>query len=488
MAKKLSKADIRKYQEKVRIDPVKWAKESLNVELWSKQVEILEAIRDNNRVVVRSSNAVGKSLLSAVAALWFSEAFSPSYVVLTSSSWRGVEKTLFPEIAKLHLNSRIPLGGEMLNVEWKRSPNWRVFGVSADKAENFAGFRSQNGTFVIVDEASALDNDIMEAISGLCAGANSKILLIGNPLRPSGPFYNAFSSPLWKKFSISAFESPNVLSGKEIIRGLATKQWAEEMKNELGENSPAYKARVLGEFPSSSDSSLVSLDIIERSIKDKFDKLPNNLPVIIGVDIARYGSDSSVILTRKGSYVIDVQKYNGISTMELTGHIVKQASQYSNAVIFTDDGGVGGGVSDRLFELKQNVIPVNNAQRAISPDNYANARAECYWNVRNALEKNELYFDEHTKQAAYELSNINYMYNSSGKLLIEAKTDIKKRIGKSPDLADALALTFAAQKKEIVRTTEWLVVEENDTKQTETKKPVVEAVRNIDRFFSNDND
>ena len=237
------------YQEAVRADPVGWVNQQYGVELWSKQAEVIEAVRDHPRVVVPSCNAAGKSFVAACTAMWYSEAVYPSYVVITGASWTGIEKVVWPWIHRLHIRARHPQGGELHQFEWKRGVQWGIFSVSATEPERFAGFRTEAGVLVIVDEASSLDRMIFDAIMGLTASEGNKVLMIGNPLRTVGPFKDAWESPLWHRVSISALETPNVVHGREIIPGLATKQWIDERRVEWGENNAEYVARVLGQFP-----------------------------------------------------------------------------------------------------------------------------------------------------------------------------------------------------------------------------------------------
>ncbi len=267
----LSPENVASWQAGVWADPVGYVNAMFGIELWSKQAEVLEAIRDHPRVAVPSCNAAGKSFLSACAAHVFSEARAPSYVVITGASWTGIEKVVWPWIHKLHNAALSPLGGELLNIEWKRGLQWGVFSVSPNQPERFAGFRTENGVMVIVDEASSLDRDIHEAILGLTASYGSRILYIGNPLRTTGPFYDACEGSAkenWKVIPISAFDTPNVDTGRNIIQGLATKEDVQSLKIELGENSAAYSARVLGEFPATGENSFFDGAVLRMMEKE----------------------------------------------------------------------------------------------------------------------------------------------------------------------------------------------------------------------------
>jgi len=415
-------------------------------------------VRDHPRVAVRSANAVGKSFLAACLTLWFLETHCPGYVVTTSSSWRGVEKVLWPEIRRIHRQAPCKLGGQLLKTEWQRGDQWAAFGVSADVPENFAGFRNANGILVIVDEASSLDREIHHAILGLAASAHSRVLYIGNPLRPQGPFYDLFASPAWECLSISALECPNVAVDRDIIPGLATSTWVEERRQEWGEESPAFKSRVLGEFPDSAEDSIIPRAWVEAAMKRDIPEI-DKAALQLGCDVARYGSDRTVLCIRDKHAVRHVEWHLKKSTMDTAGRVKAVARDWAIRAenVAIDDTGVGGGVTDRLRELGMRVHGVNFAARAADPSRFANMRTEMYWNLRQALNPEleqarsgagALAIPRSNADLCAEISLPAYGYASAGQIKLESKDDIKRRLGRSPDLADALALTFARREAE----------------------------------------
>jgi len=433
------------YQAAVWRDPIGWIYTVLGAELWGRQAEIAEAVRDHPRVAVRSANAIGKSFLAACLTTWFLEAHCPGYVITTSSAWRGIEKVLWPEIRRVIRRANYPMGGELLKTEWRRGDQWAAFGVSADQPENFAGFRTEGGVFVIVDEASAIEPEIMEAIIGLSASAGSRILLIGNPLRPSGPFYDAFKSPAWKCLHIGAMECPNVIARDEIIPGLATAEWVEERKLEWGESSPAYQARVLGEFPSEGEDCLIPLAWAEHAMETLAAPMGEKR---MGVDVARFGNDRTVLAVRHGRVLTHIESYQGRDLMQTCGVVIAtaQAQGIPPAQIYLDDGGLGGGVTDRLREQGFPIVAVNFGAQAREQQRFANCRSEMYWHLRdnmNPENPKSVQIPKRYSALAYECASMKYGYTSKGQIQIESKDNIRKRIGRSPDLADALALTFA---------------------------------------------
>lgn len=444
--KPLSLDELAVYQRATWDNPAGWAYRALDVRLWSKQQQVLEALRDYPRVACRSSNAAGKSFVAAIAAIWYLQARVPSYVVTTSSSWTGVERVIWPEITQLVHNAPFDLSGQLLRTEWRLGEQWGAFGVSADTPENFAGFRTPRGVLVIVDEASAIREEIYDAIMGLTATEGSRVLMIGNPLRPEGPFYESFSSAAWHQIHISAFDTPNVRAGRNIIPGLATLEWIEERKLEWGVEHPAYLARVLGEFPEGTVNSVIPLMWAESA-------LTRPVPGIIGekwlgVDVARFGDDRTVLVLRDPLAVRHLETHTREDTMQTVGRVVN-AMQTRNIPadhVMIDDTGLGGGVTDRLREMGHQVQAVNNGATASDKQQFANVRAESYWRLREALNplgRDSLAIPEQYKALVYECASPTYHFTPKGQILLRPKSEIKKRLGRSPDLADALALTYA---------------------------------------------
>jgi len=444
-------SDAAAYIAATQRDPVGWCRRALGIDPWSKQCEALQMLRDNDRVAIRSGHAVGKSFISAAMALWYSECHVPSYVITTSSSWTNVEKTTWPEMSKMRRYAPYDIGGEMLLTEYRRGIQWGIFSVSPKDPENFSGFRTPGGVLVIIDEASDLEPDIMEAILGLTMSGHSKILMIGNPLRPSGPFYDAFHNSTWATMAISSYDSPNVMSGREVIPGLCTAERIEERAIEWGRNSPTFKARVLGEFPDGSDNMLIKLSWVEQAMRREYQAEIDRNSLCMGVDVAREGGDRIVFLIRDKYAVRYMEIHQHESLMVTAGRTIDIARKHNVQPerVFIDDVGMGGGPTDRLRELDFAVTPINFGHKAQDAVRFSNVRAECYWRLREWLDPTQggtpgAIPAEH-KALAHECAMPLTDFTSKGQIKLEPKDDIKKRLGRSPDLADALALTFSGR-------------------------------------------
>ena len=439
-------AEIDAYLEVVRKRPIAYARNVLGLKLWKKQRQILKACADPKIpfISVRSGNGVGKTFLTASIICQYLDSHCPGYAVVSSSSWKQLVKTVWPTLRKVHRQAPVALGGEMQLSEWKRGNEWGAFCASPDEPENFSGFRTENGVLIVVDEASALKKHVHEAIMGVASAAGSKVVYTGNPLRPEGPFYETFSNPDWVNFHIDSREVVDL-----GIPGLATQEWVDTRRREWGTSSPMYQARVLGEFPESGENQLVPLEWANAAIYKGEEELPRDGDLVMGVDVARYGGDSTFIVIRDNTSLCYMEELQNRSTMEICGSVIHNINMkgVDPSHVSIDDSSMGGGVVDRLRELGYPVVGVNFSERAIQNDIFQNIRAEMYWQVREAVNPESkdhcLYVPQQYKQAILECTWPWYKFSSNGRIQLSNKEDIKKKKGKSPDAGDALALTYA---------------------------------------------
>lgn len=429
----------------IRHDPLGFVRRELGRDCWWAQRRVLEMLRDHDRVAVASANACGKSFLAALTVPWYLCSRPLGYVVTTGASWTGLEKILWPEIHRIlggARNAELRRLGVLNNTEWKIAPQYGAFAVSTDKPERFGGFRTPAGVYVIVDEASSLDHKTMESIEGICSSTGAKILMIGNPLRPSGPFYDAFRNPAWHSMHISALESPNVRSGRDLVPGLATREWVEHRRIEWGEGSPAWMARVLGQFPRGGTNQLIDLVDVEAAQARWHPDLQPSGPIQIGVDVARFGNDKSIIWVRAGNMTVDVQQYAKLDTVQLAGHVEEAIRTYCPALVCVDDIGVGGGVTDQLRERGHADIVngINVAEPACDSERFGNLRAEGWWMMRDWILEGGIIPPD--RAIVESLTSTTYRFNAKGRIMMEPKEEVKKRLGRSPDEADALMLSL----------------------------------------------
>ena len=430
------------------IPPLDFASDVLRVKLWSKQREVLAALPEQPRVAVKSGNGLGKGFCAAVAVLWFLHCHDPAIVLSTAPTFRQVRHILWCQIRRLYRPARDELGGKILHTRWELADDRYAMGLSAESADDFQGFHSPN-MFIVVDEAEGVSEEIYEAIEAVMTSAEPRLLLIGNPTTVSGAFHRAFHQErhLYHTITISALDSPNVQAKKVVVPGLTSAKWVEERKQTWGEENPIYQARVLGEFPDQAEDTLIRLSDIESAagreelMTAEASASAASPMVVLAVDVARFGSDRSVILRRRGNTVEEIKTFREMDTMQLTGRVNAAIRDSKPDRVCVDEIGVGAGVVDRLREEGHRVRAINVARRARQPDLFANVRAEGYWHLRELFSTGQIDIPA-DNQLIGELAALRYSYDSQGRVLIESKDSIRQRGLPSPDKADALMLAF----------------------------------------------
>ena len=438
--------------------PLEFAENILRVNLWDKQAEVLSALPDNQRVAVKSGNGLGKGYCASVAVLWFLYNHNPAVVLSTAPTFRQVRHVLWRQIRQLHRRAKDTLNGKLYDTRWELAEDRYAMGFSAETADQFQGFHSPN-MFIVVDEAEGVSDEIYEAIEAVMTSAECKLLLIGNPTTVTGVFRRAFheESHLYHKVTISALDSPNVVAGKVQIPGLTTARWVKERREVWGEENPLYRARVLGEFPDQAEDTLIRISEIEAAGQSQEQPPPTEeasdpnksadaLPaedeaLVLAVDVARFGSDRSVILKRRGRSVEEIRTFQRLDTMQLAGWVAAAIQEFQPERVCIDEIGVGAGVVDRLREQGYQVRGINVARSARQDNVFANLRAEGYWRLRDLFAGGSITIPRDNRLMG-ELAALRYSYDSQGRILMESKEAMRQRGQPSPDVADALMLAF----------------------------------------------
>lgn len=430
---------ILKAQENWRNNPLLCSEQFFGSRLWAKQEEVMLAVRDYSRLAVKSGNTVGKSRIAAEIALTFLISYYPSKVIITAPTYTQIEEILWKEIAKLYNHSFIPIGGELLKTELKLNEEWFALGISTNEVNRFQGFHSPY-LLVIIDEALGVAPEIWEAIEGLHP---FRILAIGNPLQAQGDFFNCFSNPQWHKITISCLACIEWQEKNGRIPGLVTREWIEERKQEWGEKSPLYQARVLGEFPQEGTDTLIHLNWVEQCRNKDLEQDDDEIK-IVACDVARFGNAKTPILDRIGHDIIGIEIKEKIPTTMTAGIIKRHYEDKEADSLVVDDDGVGGGVTDILVEQKIGVYAFKGGarQKAIDKNHFANLRSQFYWYTAKKLEKG-MYSLKKLPQREYEilknqLCSIKYIIDSMGRIKVESKEDMLARGLPSPDLGDVV--------------------------------------------------
>ena len=434
----------------------------LNKHLWSIQADILKSVKDNPRTAVRSCHGIGKTFTAAMCILWFLYTHEKSIVLSTAPTWRQVEKLIWKEIRAAHRDAVIPLGGSLA----PKTPElhlifneWYAAGLSTNEPDRFQGFHEEH-ILVVVDEAAGVNIGIFEAIEGILTSTGARLLLIGNPTSIGTPFYDAFMKPGFKTFHVSAFDTPNFthagITQEDIANGtwqdkakeipyprLITPQWVADRYKTWGENSAPYQVRVMGNFPQQGEDTLIPLLWIELAM-ERWEDTPEGSYKKLGVDVAAYGSDKTVIAELRGLKIMPLNVYSQKNTRETAGLVISHAKETGTRNINVDEIGIGRGVVDSLEEEGYENVGVNVAEKSHDIERFHNLRAELWWNLRERLDPDkEPIALPRDDELLSELASVKYKVDARGAIQIESKEDMKKRLGHSPDRADAVVLACA---------------------------------------------
>tara|TARA_R110002153_G_scaffold57810_2_gene158782 strand:+ start:71 stop:877 length:807 start_codon:yes stop_codon:yes gene_type:complete len=227
---------------------------------------------------------------------------------------------------------------------------------------------------------------------------------------------------------------------------LVSDEFVDEMRDRYGEDSNAFRIRVLGEFPMADDDTIIPFHLVESAIRRDVEVTPDAKP-IWGLDVARFGADKTALCKRYGNVVTEITSWQGLDLMQTVGRVMAEYEGLSPSMrpseILVDSIGVGGGVVDRLRELGAPVRGINVGEAPAMGNTYMNLRAELWFKTKGWLEDRSCKLPNDDQLLA-ELTAIRYSFTPGGKMKAESKDEMRKRGLKSPDLADALCLTMAS--------------------------------------------
>lgn len=423
---------------------------------WEKQWDIWESVVKNRRTTCRSGYGVGKSHIAARIAIWFLHTFYPSVVFTTAPTGRQVDSVLWGEIRRQHRASLINLGGKVYDGKPKLflDHDWYAMGFTTrqrsqgeDIGSLFQGFHSLHVLFII-DEAAGVDDEVFESAESVCTTEHSRILAIGNPTDPGGQFARTFKAPPanslggWNKIKISVLDSPNVKAGRNVIPKLTSYDWPEDRKAAWGEESPMYVSKVLAEFPELGTDTLIPLKFIEEALQRDPSEVDSSWRGrSLGVDVARFGDDMTVGYELNGCVTKRRFRMALSSIDETAARIGTILNDEHFDRVNIDEDGIGSGVIDILRSQEyMNINGIQGGAAPTRPDKYYNRRTEIAFALRERFihEKNICLDEEDT---GAQLSSLKYRFTTRGGYSVyqlEKKEETKKRLGRSPDDADAL--------------------------------------------------
>lgn len=400
-----------------------------------------------------SGHGIGKSALVAWIVLWGMSTFPDTIGVVTANTENQLKTKTWVQVAywfRLFIAKDLfkLTATALFSADPAHEKTWRLDMVpwSERNTEAFAGLHNKGRRIILIfDEASAIPDTIWEVAEGALTDSNTQILwaVFGNPTRNTGRFRECFEggrfAHRWSSLKIDS-RSVSITNKEQIDR------WIED----YGEDSDFVRIRVKGEFPRVDATSFIPLTLVREAIERPIEPQTYQ-PIILGVDVARFGDDASVIYPRRGRDALThlPEIYFGLSTMQFVERIAIAFHHYQAAVVMVDSGGVGGGVVDRLRQLSIPVIEVdfgagpsgtNLVERGVR---YANKRAEIWGALRDWLPTGAIPEFVHGIDLVSELVAPTYSLNAKEAILLESKKDMRRRGVASPNVADALACTFA---------------------------------------------
>ena len=426
-------------------DPVRFVREVLGERPYDKQEAILKAVARRRRVSVVGCNGSGKDWTAARVVLWWMHSRHPVKALVTGPTTRQVDDIVWREIKYAYSGASGKLPGRMYRTSrYELDDQSFALGFASDSAYNLQGFHSPN-LLVVVTEAHAVGVDEMNAIRRLNP---TRLLMTGNAFATAGDFYDSHHSrrDLYRVIQVSAFDTPNVKRGRRSVPGMITRQDIADRKAEWGDDHSLYQGAVLARFPDNRDDVVVPLFAATEAARR--DLRPEG-PVVLGCDVARFGHDKTVVVRRQGPVARIVWRVRGHDTMRTAGYLKSYCDTHDVDVVVIDETGVGGGVVDRLRELKPGrarLMPFLGGKRARLDDHFANSNAEVWWRMRKQYLAGEMDTEEDDALIG-QVSSRTYKPDTRNRIVLQSKSELPK----SPDEADALALTFAVTGKEAIK-------------------------------------
>jgi len=442
----------RKWQRRIMEDIEKYLVDGIAMK------NALGVLPDFYKHAVASGRGPGKSALVGMLAHWFISTRPGGSVWVAANGEPQLRTKTFPEIAKwvsrginrefFEVNAmsiqpatwfknyiESPEGlGKSTRYYYASGQLW-----SAENPDAFAGAHNFDGEMAIFDEASGIPSDIWTVQEGVFTEniVDRFWLAFSNPRSNQGAFFECFNKnrDLWRSTQIDS----------RTVEGISTQTY-ENIIAQYGEDSNEARVEVYGQFPSVGDTQFIGNDLVDRAMStprynDQF------APTVIGVDVARFGSDKTVIVVRKGRDLASVRKFSGLDTMQVVGRVIEAIEKWQPDLTVIDEGGLGAGVLDRLLEQRYKVRGVNFGSKA---DSYAfgNKRSEMWGVMKEWLKTASIGSEAPTatqdnRYLKAELNGPEYKITSTGAIMLESKDSMKKRGIASPDVADALAVSHA---------------------------------------------
>lgn len=438
--------------------PLLFVTECLGATPSSQQAEFLVAAGKNKRVTIRSGHGAGKSSAAAWFALWFMSTRPYAKVVCTAPTNRQLSDILWSELSKwlrksILSDEFVVQADKIFHKDapkeyWIRAVSPSVKASKEDQAETLAGFHGEH-LMIICDEASGIPDPVFVPLEGALTQEDNRVLLIGNPTRNTGYFYDSHFHPemskRWKGFHWDSRKSTNV-----------TKEMIQYFTEKYGEGSNIFRIRVEGEPPVDDANSFIPISWALNCVGNEIE-VDESWPLTLSVDVGRFGDDVSIVMPRRGNKIFQWDEYGKLDTIELANRVLGTYNDLDAYLVGVDSIGVGGGTVDWLRTDPRGIgvrkaIGVNVTEASTDNKKYHRLRDELWGKVRDNCMHGKYSFPDTTvrrrgidvnlgNELADELSSVKYFTDNNGAIQIESKRDMKARGVKSPNIADALCIS-----------------------------------------------
>lgn len=438
-------AKIKQWRE----DPVSFVKEQFGVVPDAWQERALRAFPLEQRIAIKANKGPGKSALDAWFAWNFLLTRPHPKVAATSVSGDNLRDGLWTEMAKWQSKSKLLKELFNWNAEritskhypetwWMAARTWSKAADPSQQANTLAGLHADYILFLIDEAGDVPDSVVAAAEAALATGKETKLVITGNPTQTDGPLYRAFTRERELWFLVEVTGDPDDPNRSPRV----SLEWARQQIEKYGRHHPYVIVNVFGQFPPTASNALLGIEDVSSAARRTIGEADYIYDAkIMGVDVARFGDDRSVIFLRQGRMALRPKMFRNLDTMELAGQVALAITASKPDAVFIDATGLGAGVVDRCHQLGLRVQGVDFGSRPLrSEPKLANRRTEMWWQMAEWVRSGGCIPDD--GELISELTAPTYFFRDAG-ISLEKKEDIKKRGLPSPDKADALALTFA---------------------------------------------
>lgn len=470
--------------ERYRDDPVFFVHHALGHYTWSKQRDVLRAVRDHKFTAVRACHGSSKTYTAAELVVWFLNCHYPAKVITTAPTYSQVEMLLWAEINKIYETSRVEMIGDclMTKIRTDESDSYAI-GFSTDVPARAEGWHSPNLLFIF-DEAKGIPPWLWDSVKGLMTGGHCRLLAISTTdgVQIGEPFYNIFiKKNKWERVHISAFDCPDVTGEKfqyianedfdsaeiseidaaDLPIQIANKEYIKDCREDWGEESVLFISKVLGKLTDQGVDTVIKLSQVMRMFENAKDKeFKDDGRWELGADVARGGDDDTVYFLRKGLKVVDQMVITSaqlpdikkgafladrMEEMMIRAGVPRSGKPTNDCLIKVDDTGVGGTLTDEMERRDYEVQPIVFNATANDEDRYQDAISEAWFEAGAII--HQIACPEDERLQAELVNRKSKGTDKKGRRGIESKKDYKKRGFRSPDFADAFLLAFYERKE-----------------------------------------